>query len=80
MADLIFNISLGRVAEFYVRVDTSDPTNATFEIFVLATAGIETDAVLRDKDDMAAVVAGATNEVPRRVDCLATSVISALLG
>jgi len=63
MADLVFNRSLGRVAEFYVRVDGSDPTNATFEIFVLATAGIETDAVLRDKDDMADVVSGATNEV-----------------
>jgi len=30
---------------------------------VLATAGIETDAVLRDKDTLADVVSGTTNEV-----------------
>ena len=63
MADLIFNVSLGRVAEFYVRVDTSDPTDAVFEIFVLATAGIEADAVLRDTDNMSALFVGSTDEV-----------------
>ncbi len=63
MADQIFNIGLGRVAELYNRVDQNDPTNAVLTIVVLATAGIETDAVLKDKDDLAAVVAGATNEV-----------------
>lgn len=63
MADQIFNIALGRVAELYNRVDLNDPTNAALIIVVLATAGIETDAVLKDKDDLAAVVAGATNEV-----------------
>jgi len=63
MADQIFNIALGRVAELYNRVDLNDPTNAVLTIVVLATAGIETDAVLKDKDDLAAVVAGATNEV-----------------
>lgn len=63
MADQIFNIALGRVAELYNRVDINDPTNAVLTIVVLATAGIESDAVLKDKDDLAAVVAGATNEV-----------------
>ena len=63
MADQIFNIALGRVAELYNRVDLNDPTNAALIIVVLATAGIETDAVLKDKDDLAAVVAGTTNEV-----------------
>lgn len=63
MADQIFNIALGRVAELYNRVDLSDPTNAVLTIVILATAGIETDAVLKDKDDLAAVVAGTTNEV-----------------
>jgi len=63
MADQVFNIARGRVAEFYVRIDGNDPTNSAFIIVVLATAGIETDAVLKDKDDLAAVVAGATNEV-----------------
>ncbi len=63
MADQVFNIALGRVAELYNRVDLNDPANAALIIVVLATAGIETDAVLKDKDDLAAVVAGATNEV-----------------
>lgn len=63
MANQMLNIALGRVAELYVRVDTNDPTNSAFIIVVLATAGIETDAVLKDKDDLAALVAGTTNEV-----------------
>jgi len=63
MADQIFNIALGRVAEFYVRIDGNDPAASAFIIVVLATVGIETDAVLKDKDDLAAVVAGTTNEV-----------------
>jgi hypothetical protein len=63
VANQVFNISLGRVAELYNRVDLNDPTNAALIIAVLATSGIETDAVLKDKDDLAAVVAGTTNEV-----------------
>lgn len=63
MANQVFNIALGRVAELYNRVDLSDPTNAVLVIVILATAGIESDAVLKDKDDLAAVVAGTTNEV-----------------
>lgn len=63
MADQIFNISLGRVAELYNRVDTNDPTNAAIVIAILATSGIESDAVLKDKDTLADVVSGTTNEV-----------------
>lgn len=63
MANLVFNIALGRVAELYNRVDLNDPANSALIVVVLATSGIETDAVLRDKDDLAAVVAGTTNEV-----------------
>ena len=63
MADQIFNIALGRVAELYNRVDLNDPANAVLTILVLATAGIESDAVLKDVDDVAALVAGTTNEV-----------------
>ena len=62
MANQIFNIGLGRVAELYNRVDLNDPANSALIIAVLATSGIETDAVLKDKDDLAAVVAGTTNE------------------
>jgi hypothetical protein len=62
MANQVFNIALGRVAELYNRVDLNDPAASALIVAVLATAGIETDAVLKDKDDLAAVVAGTTNE------------------
>lgn len=63
MADLVFNIAKGRVAELYNRVDTNDPAASALIILVLATAGIETDAVLRDKDTVTDLVSGTTNEV-----------------
>lgn len=63
MANLVFNVALGRVAELYNRVDTNDPANSALVVMVLATAGIEADAALRDLDTVAALVAGTTNEV-----------------
>jgi len=57
------NIALGRIAELYNRVDLNDTANSALIIVILATTGIETDAVLKDKDDLAAVVVGTTNEV-----------------
>lgn len=62
MADQVFNIALGRVAELYNRVDTNDPTNSAIVIAVLLASGIESDAVLKDKETLAAVVSGATTE------------------
>jgi hypothetical protein len=63
MADLVFNIAKGRVAEFATRINANDPTNSVFVVLVLATSGIETDATLRDVDTVTALVAGTTNEV-----------------
>lgn len=63
MADFIFNIAKGRVAEFYNKVQANDPANSALVAVVLATAGLETDAVLIDKATLADVVAGTTNEV-----------------
>lgn len=63
MANVVFNVAKGRVAELYNRVDTNDPANSALIILILATAGIESDATLIDKDDVAALVAGTTNEV-----------------
>lgn len=63
MADFVFNIAKGKVAEYAARVNANDPTNSALIVIVLATTGIETDAVLKDKDDVAALVSGATNEV-----------------
>lgn len=63
MASFVFNISKGRVAELVRRVDQNDPANSAIVVMVLATAGLETDAVLIDKDSFADIVAGTTNEV-----------------
>lgn len=63
MANQIFNNALGRVAELYRRVDINDPANSALVIVILATAGIESDAVLKDKDTLADLVSGTTNEV-----------------
>lgn len=63
MANFVFNIAKGRVAELATRVDADDPANSALVIVVLATTGLESDATLIDKDDLAAVVSGATNEV-----------------
>lgn len=63
MADFVFNIAKGRVVELYNRVDTNDPANSALVLLVLAVSGIETDATLKDKDDVSALLSGTTNEV-----------------
>lgn len=63
MANQLFNIAKGRVAELAARVNANDPTNSVFVMLVLATSGIESDATLQDVDTVAALVAGTTNEV-----------------
>lgn len=61
MADQVFNRSKGRGVEFAERVNANDPTNAVLVWDLLATTGLETDAVLLDKDTFADVVSGTTN-------------------
>jgi len=55
MADFVYNISKGRVAEFYFRVDGNDPANSAFIITVF-DMGATTDATLRDLDTLQAVI------------------------
>lgn len=62
MANLVFNIALGRVAEFYNRVDTNDPTNSALIIVVIDANG-DTDATMRDRDTLSALLGGTANEV-----------------
>ena len=57
MADLVFNIAKGRVAELYYRVDLSDPTNAV--LVVAAWLSTATDATIKDLDTVAAIEADA---------------------
>lgn len=61
MADLVFNIAKGRVAELYNRVDTNDPVNSVL-VVVPVDVGAVTDATLRDFSTLAAVLAGGVTE------------------
>ena len=61
MADLVFNIAKGRVAELYNRVDTNDAANAALVIVPVDVAAV-TDATLRDFDTLAAILAGGVTE------------------
>lgn len=63
MADFVFNIAKGRGVEYYNRVENNDPANSALVIVVLATSGLESDATLKDKDTLADVLSGSTNEV-----------------
>jgi hypothetical protein len=63
VGNFVFNRSKGRVTEFAERVNANDPANSVFNILVLATSGIESDAVLLDVDTVTGLVAGTTNEV-----------------
>lgn len=58
MANIVFNVALGRLA-YYASLPAA---NDALTMVPLEASGLETDAVLRDKDDLAAVVAGTTNE------------------
>jgi len=55
MADFVFNIAKGRVAELYNRVDSNDPANSAL-VIVVAQAG-STNGTLRDLDTLATVLA-----------------------
>lgn len=44
-------------------MDNDDPTNSALVLVVLAAAGLVSDATLSAYDDLAAVLAGASNEV-----------------
>jgi len=62
MADFVFNIAKGRVAEFYNRVDANDPATARLVIIPLEATGLEAQAALEDSVSMVEVLDGATNE------------------
>ena len=61
MADIVFNIAKGRVAELYNRVDTNDGANSAL-VIVPVDVGATTDATIRDFDTLAAVLAGGVTE------------------
>lgn len=63
MSGFSFNVAKGREVEFHARVDGNDPANSALIIVVLASAGLESDALLRDYDTLSALLAGASAEV-----------------
>ncbi|MEU8525269.1 hypothetical protein AB0C77_06650 [Streptomyces sp. NPDC048629] len=58
MANLVFTIALGRVASLAALPAANDALVAV----PLEAAGLVTDATMRDYDDLAAILAGASNE------------------
>lgn len=62
MTNIVYNIAKGRVAELYRRVKSADPGTAALILVPIETTLLETDAVLIDKDDLAAILLGTTNE------------------
>ena len=62
MANIVFNIAKGRVVEYYNRVENNDPANSAIILVPIETSGLESEATLIDKDDLAAVLSGTTNE------------------
>lgn len=62
MANFVFNIALGRVAELYNRVDSNDPANSALIIVVIDANG-DSDGTMKDRDDLAALLGGTANEV-----------------
>lgn len=58
MANITFNVALGRAASLAALPAASD----ALILIPLESSGLETDAVLRDKDTFADVVSGTTNE------------------
>ena len=62
MANIVFNIAKGRVVEYYNRVENNDPSTSKLILVPIETTGLESDATLIDKDDLAAVLSGTTNE------------------
>lgn len=62
MANFVFNVAKGRVAELYNRVDSNDPATARLVIVPLEASGLEAQSALEDSVSMAEVLDGATNE------------------
>ena len=58
MANIVFNIALGRVAYYASLPATNDALIAV----PIETSGIVGDATMRDYDDLATLLAGASNE------------------
>lgn len=62
MADFVFNIAKGKVHQYCENVDLGSPANARLKVIPIETTGIEADATMKDYNDLAALLAGTSNE------------------
>lgn len=66
MADFVFNCAKGRLAELAYAIlgtgGTAQVANGVFVVALLASSGVETDATLKDKATLSALVSGTTDE------------------
>jgi hypothetical protein len=74
MANIVFNIALGWVS-YYASLPAA---NDALIIVPLETSGLEADSVLRDYDDLAAILGAANNEQTTMGRKTVTSVTSAV--
>lgn len=61
MSDIFFNVAKGRWVELVRRVATNDPADAALVVMLLKDTA-EADAVLRDYDTFAEILAGSNTE------------------
>ena len=62
MADFVFNVAKGRGIEFWKRVDAGDPGTSRLILVLLKDTGLETDAILKDYDNLSALLTAANTE------------------
>ncbi|MDE3076380.1 MAG: hypothetical protein KGJ86_13240 [Chloroflexota bacterium] len=61
MGNFVFNRAKGRGTEWMERINANDPANSVLLVALIASAGVQADAVLLDLDDWSALVAGTTD-------------------
>lgn len=62
MADFVFNIAKGKVHQYCENVDLGSPANSRLKVIPIETTGLETDATLKDYDNLSVLLAGTSNE------------------
>ena len=78
MANFVFNIAKGRVAEFYNRVQSNDPANSALILVAINTTA--TDATLRDLATLSAVLGDANTDEETNVSYSRIALTDADLG
>lgn len=62
MANFVFNIAKGKIAQYVQNVEDGSPANSRLKLIPIETTGIEADATLKDYNDLGALLAASNNE------------------